>query len=440
VVVAHGDIHQLVTKGAPEQIIQVSTCYGNDCTFTDALKQDIINEYKALSNEGFRVLAVAEKRIPPEKQTYTKDDESEMTFLGFIAFLDPPKESTADTLEKLEKYGIKIKVLTGDNEIITQKIARDIRLPVLGVLMGTDIEHMTDEQLQLKAEETTIFARVSPDQKQRIIRALRAHGHVVGYLGDGINDAPPLKAADVGISVENAVDVAKDTADLILLKKSLDDLVAGVVEGRRTFANTLNYLMMSLSSNFGNMFSMAGASALLPFLPMTAPQILLNNLLYDMSQFTIPSDTVDETYMMRPRVLDINFLKHFMIVFGSVSSIFDFATFYVLTHVFGFTGGLFQTGWFLESMATQTFVIYVIRTRKIPFIQSSPSAPLALTTLGAVVASWVIVYAPFSSLFGFTALSWEPVVFIIGITAMYLLAVEFVKHWFYRTFTDPVQI
>ena len=420
--------HILIAKGAPEQVIEICPFYGKDKKPVDVtLREEILKEYETLSQDGFRVLGVAQKIVPENKSTYTKDDEKEMTFLGFIAFLDPPKESVTKTLKILEKNGIEIKILTGDNELV-----REISLPVKGVLKGEDTINLTDQELAIKAESTTIFARVSPEQKERIINALKSRGHVVGFLGDGINDAPSLKAADVGISVNNAVDVAKDAADLILLKKSLQNLIEGVAEGRKTFANTLKYLMMSLSSNFGNMFSMAGASVLLPFLPMTAPQILLNNLLYDSSQLAIPTDKVDESYMVKPRKFKIRFIKLFMVIFGPISSVFDFLTFFILLYIFHFGQSNFQTGWFLESIATQTFVVYIIRTKKIPFLQSSPSRSLVASTLLSVAIACAIVYLPVKKLFGFTSLQLLPIIAIISITITYLISIEVAKIWFYK--------
>jgi Mg2+-importing ATPase len=414
-------------------VIEICPFYGtNKQPITPALHDEILKEYETLSQDGFRVLGVAQKIISENKNTYSKDDEKEMTFLGFIAFLDPPKESVTKTLKILEKHGIEIKILTGDNELVTEKITREISLPVKGMMMGAEITSLTDQELAIKAENTTIFARVSPEQKERIINVLKSRGHVVGFLGDGINDAPSLKAADVGISVNNAVDVAKDAADLILLKKSLQNLIEGVAEGRRTFANTLKYLMMSLSSNFGNMFSMAGASVLLPFLPMTAPQILLNNLLYDSSQLAIPTDNVDESYMVKPRKFKIRFIKLFMVIFGPISSVFDFLTFFILLSVFHFGESAFQTGWFLESIATQTFVVYIIRTKKIPFLQSKPSASLVASTLFALGIACAIIYLPVKKLFGFTSLPLLPILAITSITVVYLLSVEIAKHWFYK--------
>ena len=433
VVVSLNDVHYLIAKGAPEQVIDACVSYGDDKTpLVDAVHDEILATYKSLSNDGFRLLGVAQKTISLTQKEYSKEDETGMTFLGFIAFFDPPKESVGDTLKRLEEYGVEIKILTGDNELVTQKVMQEISLPSKGILMGSDIEHLTDSALAAKVGDITVFARVSPDQKERIIHALRSHGHVVGYLGDGINDAPPLRAADVGISVNNAVDVAKDTADLILLEKSLETLIEGIAEGRKTFANTLKYLMMDLSSNFGNMFSMAGASALFTFLPMTAPQILLNNLLYDSSQLAIPTDNVDKSYMIKPRRFEIRFIKLFMFIFGPISSIFDFATFFILVGVYHFSGASFQTGWFLESIITQTLVVYVIRTKKIPFLESSPSRALVATTLGAVVVAWSIVYLPIHSLFGLEPLGISPVLSILGLTVIYLVMIEFAKRWFYR--------
>jgi Mg2+-importing ATPase len=433
IVVEKSGTHIMIAKGAPEQVIEICPFYGIDKKpITDSFRAQILKEYEILSQDGFRVLGVAQKIISDTKKTYSKEDEKEMIFLGFIAFLDPPKESVTKTLKILEKHGIEIKILTGDNELVTEKITREIFLPVKGIMLGADITNLTDQELAIKAEKTTIFARVTPEQKERIINVLKSREHVVGFLGDGINDAPSLKAADVGISVENAVDVAKDAADLILLKKSLQNLIEGVAEGRRTFANTLKYLMMSLSSNFGNMFSMAGASVLLPFLPMTAPQILLNNLLYDSSQLSIPTDRVDESYMIKPRKFKIRFIKLFMVIFGPISSIFDFLTFFILLSIFHFGENAFQTGWFLESIATQTFVVYIIRTKKIPFFQSRPSKMLVASTILAVGIASLIVYLPTGKLFGFTPLKLLPIVSIILITVVYLFFVEIAKRWFYK--------
>lgn len=422
----------LVTKGAPEEIIKICTYYEKpDKAMVFSIEEKIIKKYGELSKEGFRVLAVATKNIK-KKENYTREDENEMTFLGFIAFLDPAKISVTDTLRSLEKYGIEIKVITGDNDLVSQKIANDIQLPIKGIMTASELETMTDDVLRVKAEQTTIFTHVSPDQKKRIIMVLQSNGHVVGYLGDGINDAPSLKIADVGISVNNAVDVAKESADLILMNKSLEDLVQGVIDGRKTFVNTLKYLMMELSSNFGNMFSMAGASVFLPFLPMLPTQILFNNLVYDASQFAIPLDNVDQESIQKPIRFDIVFVKKFMFLFGWVSSLFDFTTFAILFGVLHFSEHAFQTGWFLESLTTQSIVIFLIRTKKIPFINSFPSTSLALSMVVAVFVGWSVTLLPIGKFFNFIPLPATTLLTITIIVAVYLVLVETSKRWFYK--------
>ncbi|HVU59504.1 MAG TPA: magnesium-translocating P-type ATPase [Candidatus Saccharimonadales bacterium] len=422
----------LITKGAPEQILKICTFHTTrERSMTDAGRAAAIRQYQALSRDGFRVLAVAARQLRTHER-YDAHDEAEMTLLGFIAFLDPAKKTVSGTLKRMRQNGIDIKILTGDNDLVTEKIARDIHLKIQGVLTGAEITKLDDPALAEKIEGTTIFARVDPEQKMRIIRLLQANGHVVGYMGDGINDAPSLRAADTGISVNNAVDIAKDTADLILVHKSLADLIEGVIEGRRTFANTVKYLKMALSSNFGNMFSMAGASLLLPFLPMLAPQILLNNLLYDSSQFALPLDTVDTDAIQRPQKLSIRALKRFMLVFGPLSSIFDFITFGVLYGVFHLTGGEFQTGWFVESIATQTFVIYILRTRHLPFVQSRPSWYLTGSTVLAVAAGCFVAYGGLGHFFHFSPLHTGVNLAVAGIVLAYLVAIQLAKGAFYR--------
>jgi Mg2+-importing ATPase len=426
----HGRI--LITKGAPEELLRACRFYrdGKKPLAGDTLAR-IHETYERLSREGFRVLGVAIKEIHEVKSVYGKNEERDMTFSGFIAFLDPAKKTVAETLKTLEEYGIEIKIITGDNDLVSKKIAADINLPLKGVLTDTEISGLSDDALRLKVEQTTIFARVSPDEKTRIIRLLQKNGHVVGYMGDGINDAPSLKAADVGISVNNAVDVAKESADFILIHKSLKDLVNGVIEGRKTFANTMKYLMMSLSSNFGNMFSMAGASLFIPFLPMLPTQILLNNLIYDTSQLTIPMDNVDREDIKNPRKLNIGFIKKFMLIFGPISSIFDIVTFFTLLFVFHLNESSFQTGWFLESLATQALVIYIIRSR-FSFFRSRPSLALVISTIAGVVVGWAIALSPFGGLFNFSVLPFS-VLFAIGlIVAAYLFTIEVVKRMVYR--------
>lgn len=422
----------LIAKGAPEELLRDCGFYTDDRTpFTEDIRKHVHGQYEELSKEGFRVLAVGIKKIHEMKEVYGKTEEHDMVFVGFIAFLDPAKKTVAETLDKLEEYGIEIKIITGDNDLVSQKIARDINLSVKGTLTGTELETLSDDALRIKAEGTTIFARVSPDQKTRIIRLLQKNKHVVGYMGDGINDAPALKAADVGISVNNAVDVAKESADIILIHKSLKDLVDGVIEGRKTFSNTMKYLMMSLSSNFGNMFSMAGASLFIPFLPMLPTQILLNNLMYDSSQLALSMDNVDIAEIKKPRKLDMGFIKKFMMVFGPLSSVFDIVTFLVLLLVFRFTESDFQTGWFLESLATQTLVIYMIRSR-FSFFKSKPSMALVISTLVAVGVGWGIAQSSLGAIFNFKPLSLLALATIGAIVSAYLAAVYFAKQWFYQ--------
>ncbi len=412
----------MITKGAPEEVLKI--CKGVKTT------AKIKKIYDQLSQDGYRVLGLATREVPLQKD-YTPVSETGMKFAGFMAFLDPPKASVSATLKRLESYGIEVKIVTGDNLLVTQKIAREIALPVKGILEGSEIEVMKDAKLAEVAERTTIFARVSPEQKMRIIKLLKGR-HVVGYMGDGINDAPPLWTADVGISVNNAVDVAKDTAQLILMHKSLADLTEGVVEGRKTFANTLKYLKMSLSSNFGNMFSMAGASLLLPFLPMLAPQILFNNLLYDSSQFAIPLDQVDPDDITHPHTLSLSSIKKFMWVFGPLSSLFDFATFGVLLLIFHLSAHQFQAGWFIESLATQTLVVYVIRTKKIPFIESRPASVLIFSTLAALIVGSVVALSRFGAVFEFSRLPALALVAVGLIVTVYLFSVQAVKQAFFK--------
>lgn len=423
----------MVTKGVPEEIFNIAKYYQSTADeFEGKIKTKANEIYESLSREGFRVLAVAKRVLSDSKKVYTKNDEKEMVFLGFIAFLDPPKTTVTKTLKIIEEYGVEIKILTGDNELVTQKVAQEIELKVKGLFKGDQVAAMDDAALEKAAEHATIFARLSPDQKKRIITILQKNGHVVGYLGDGINDAPSLKAADAGISVNNAVDVAKESADIILLRKSLRELINGVIEGRKTFANTIKYLMMNLSSNFGNMFSLAGASLLLPFLPMLPSQVLLNNLLYDSSQFAIPLDKVDREDIKKPRRWNINFIKKFMLVFGPVSSIYDFTTFFVLFYVFHLGASAFQTGWFLESLATQTLVVHIIRTRKLSFVKSWASKALFFSTFAVVIGSWLLVFSGFGRYFQFVFLNLWQSLAIVAIVVVYLINVEVVKKWFFR--------
>ncbi|TAM42942.1 magnesium-translocating P-type ATPase [bacterium] len=437
VVVEMDGLHRIIAKGAPEEIFKRCSKYvlDNDLIEMDQLVlADLREEYNSLSANGFRVLAVAYKDIENKKQAYSKDDEQDMVLKGYIAFLDPPKPTAKKTIEALRDLGIEFKVLTGDNELVTKKICADVGLDVKGLVTGEQVEKANDAELRELVKHTSVFARLSPLQKERVIRALQKNKHVVGYLGDGINDAPALKASDVGISVNNAVDIAKESADIILLQKSLFVLKDGVLEGRKTFGNILKYIKMGASSNFGNMLSMTGASLFLPFLPMLPIQILLNNFLYDLSQVAIPSDEVDKEYLLKERPWNINYIKKFIIFLGPVSSLFDFITFGVLLWVFHAHQPLFNTGWFLESLCTQTLVIYVIRTGKIPFIESKPSQFLMFTSVYIVTIGLVIPFTPLGRYFNFVT---PPPMFfaaLLIIVVVYLFTVQFVKSWFIRKY------
>lgn len=420
----------LVTKGAPEEIFKISSKYANPHkTLTNTLFKTIHHTYANLSQNGYRVLSVAVKEVK-EAESYSANDEKDLTFLGFLAFLDPPKKSVGETLDHMLKMGINIKIITGDNALVTEKITTDIGLPPAEILTGDEIAKFSMQKLISKVEATTIFARVNPEQKMQIIQALQSNGHVVGYMGDGINDAPSLRTADVGISVNNGTDVAKDAADFILLRKSLRELSEGVIEGRKTFSNTMKYLRMSLSSNFGNMFSMAGASLFLPFLPMRATQILLNNLLYDSSQFAIPLDNVDEIEVIKPHTLSIKEIKQFMWRYGLLSSIFDFITFAVLLLFFHAHDSLFQSGWFLESILTQVLVVFVIRTRLKPFKESKPASALIISAIIICFVALLAVIIPLA-MFHFSRLQPLQVLLLMSIVVIYLICAELIKQRFF---------
>lgn len=435
IVVAEDGEHLLVTKGAPEAIFPICTSYwheGKRKKLTNAVQAEATAQFASMSGDGFRVLAVASRPIKDEEFPYQPDDEQRMVFMGFIALLDPPKAGVKKTLQELKALGIDVKILTGDSLILTEKICRDLGLSITGTMTGEQLATLDEAEWRNAVQRTTIFARIDPEQKEKIVATISQTGQVVGFLGDGINDAPALKAADVGVSVNNAVDVAKETADIILLKHSLDVLKDGVLEGRKTFHNTMKYIMMGLSSNFGNMVSMTGASGFLPFLPMLPTQILLNNFLYDTSQLALSTDNVDEQDLQRPTVWDIKFIRRFMLVFGPISSLFDFLTFGLLLWVFKLTEGGFQTGWFIESIATQVFVIYIIRTKRWPFLQSRPSRPFFVNTFLAVLIAWVIPYTPLGAWFSLDRLPLLTVAALMGVVVVYLGLVQFVKSWFYR--------
>jgi P-type Mg2+ transporter len=434
VVVEDGD-RLIISKGAPEGIFDCCSLYsynGESHPFGAAERSKANKYYEELSGEGYRVLALAIKKIPKDKKIFRKEDECGLEFRGFIAFLDPPKVGVKKTLQGLEKAGIEIKVITGDNEFVARKICEEISLPIKGVMVGEEVKKLSFEALKRRVDKTTIFARFSPDDKNRVILALRANKHVVGYMGDGINDAPSLRTADVGISVNNAVDVAKEAADIVLIHKNLQILKEGVIEGRKVFGNTMKYIMMGLSSNFGNMFSAAGAVIFLPFLPMLPVQILLNNFIYDVSQLTIPTDNVDRDWVVKAKRWNIKFIKRFMLFIGPISSIFDFSTFFIFYYGFKVSEGVFQTAWFMESLMTQILVIHFIRTKKIPFLQSRPSLPLFLSTLLAVAIGWIIPFTPVGKFFGLVPLAPYMLLAIIGIVVVYLGLIEIGKRIFYK--------
>ncbi len=429
--------HRLIAKGAPEEVFKrCRRCEvdGEILELEDFILVDLKAEFDSLSAEGFRVLGVAYKEMDEKKDVYSRDDEHDLILKGYVAFLDPPKPSVKKTIEILNKLGIELKVLTGDNELVTKKICSEVGLDVKGLMTGDKIDQMSEKDLQERVKGVNVFARFSPLQKERIIRALRANKHIVGYLGDGINDAPALKAADVGISVNNAVDIAKESADMILLKKSLLVLQDGVKEGRKTFGNIIKYIKMGSSSNFGNMLSMSGASLVLPFLPMAPIQVLLNNFLYDLSQAAIPTDEVDREYILKPRPWDVHSIKRFMLIFGPISSLFDFITYAVLFFVFQSSEALFHTGWFLESLCTQTLVIYVIRTGKVPFLQSKPSRVLVLSSIFIVIAGLALPFSLLAGSFGFVAPPPTYFFALFTIVTVYLLAVQAGKVWFIKKY------
>jgi Mg2+-importing ATPase len=396
----------LLTKGAPEEIFRQCSQFeldGKLSPMDPGLMKGLRDEYANLSNDGFRVLAVAVKELPG-KQSCLKEDERDLVLKGYVAFLDPPKGTAAIAIQALHKHGVGVKILTGDNDLISRKVCRDVGLEPDPMLLGEAVEKMSDPELADAAEKATLFARLTPAHKQRIVRLLRSKGHVVGFMGDGINDAPALHAADIGISVDTAVDIAKESADLILLEKDLMVLDGGVIEGRKVFANILKYIRMGASSNFGNMFSVLGASAFLPFIPMAPIQILTNNMLYDFSQVPIPTDAVDEELVARPRPWDVREIKRFILCIGPISSIFDYTTFFVMLYLFKCwdpsRAPLFQTGWFVESLMTQTLIIHIIRTNKIPFLQSRASWSLTLTTLAIMAFGAWLPYSPLASSLG----------------------------------------
>jgi len=428
VVVEKSDKRTLICKGAPESIFSVCSEYemeGKALRFDDQSRKKCSDLFSSFSEKGLRVLAVAYGTVKDQK-SYTKEDEIRLILAGFLTFADEPLESAAAALKALARDGVQVKILTGDNELVARHVCEKVGLATDKIVLGDEIERITDSALAHVSETTNIFARVSPMQKNRILLALKTRGHVVGYLGDGINDAPSLRTADVGISVSSGTDVAKDAAEIVLLERSLSVLHNGILEGRKSFGNVMKYLLMGTSSNFGNMFSMAGAAIFLPFLPMLPTQILLNNFLYDLAQITIPTDNVDASFIRKPQHWDIKLIRNFMLVIGPISSIYDFLTFYVLIAYFHAADREFHTGWFVESLATQTAVVFVIRTVGNPF-KSRPSLALTATVIAVITVSVIIPFSPLGPILGFVPLPFNYFVFLAVATATYLLLVEVVK-------------
>jgi Mg2+-importing ATPase len=435
VLVERAAARRLVVKGAPEDVLRLCTHYQDPAGHTvalDAAAQARINAlFDSLGNDGFRVLGIAWRDVALDHPHAVVSDESALIFAGFAAFLDPPKASAGQAIHAMASKGVAVKILTGDNERVTRHVCAQLGVPVEGVLTGTELAALNDDALRARVESVNLFCRVNPAQKNRIILALKSRGHVVGYLGDGINDAPSLHTADVGISVDGAVDVAKQAAAMILLEHDLMVLHQGVLEGRRTFGNVMKYIMMATSSNFGNMFSMAAATLFLPFLPMLPLQILLNNLLYDVSELTLPLDHVDEEDLAQPRHWDMGFIRKFMLSIGPISSLFDFLTFYLLIRLFEAQEAMFRTGWFVESMATQVLVIFVIRTRRNPW-RSRPHRWLVLTSLAVVLTAMALPFTLLAPYLGFTPLPLAFFGLLVALVASYLVVVEKGKQWFYR--------
>ena len=454
VIIEYEDSHVMITKGSVEDVYSACGSYQLDdeiLPLIDVIKRDLMEEYERLSKVGYRVLAVAYKEFPMDKTVFGARDEGDLVLLGYLAFFDPPKDSAGKALAGLARMGVSIKILTGDNELVTKKICGDVGLNSENIFTSSQLAGMGEEEFLAAALKGNVFARLSPSQKEQIIASLQKAGHVVGFLGDGINDAPALNLADVGISVDTAVDVAKESADIILLEKNLMVLEDGITEGRRVFGNITKYIKMGASSNFGNMFSVVGGSYFLPFLPMAPIQILMNNLLYDISQTGIPMDKVDEDYLKKPKKWNIGNIKKFMLVVGPISSIFDYATYFLMLYFFGciafshsgtslldkaYLEKLFHTGWFVESLLTQTLIVYIIRTKKIPFIESTPSMSMVFATVMAVAIGIVLPYTRFADKLGFVPLPGMYWLWLTGFLLIYAVLTHNVKTWFYRKFGD----
>ena len=457
---------QMVTKGAVEEMLSIcayAECDGSVHPLTKEVRRRILKTVDELNEKGFRVLAIAQKSNPSPVESFGVKDECDMVLIGYLAFLDPPKESTADAIRALQAHGVTTKILTGDNDKVTRTICKQVGLEVRNMLLGSDLDGMTDEALARAAETTDVFAKLTPDQKSRVVSVLRGNGHTVGFMGDGINDAAAMKSADIGISVDTAVDVAKESADIILLEKDLMVLEQGIIEGRKTYANMMKYIKMTASSNFGNMFSVLAASALLPFLPMMSVHLIFLNLIYDLSCTAIPWDNVDEEFIAKPRKWDASSVGSFMIWIGPTSSIFDFTTYIFMYFVFcplfiskgilfndlaaHYSGaelaamqaryiGLFQAGWFVESMWSQTLVIHMIRTPKLPFLQSRASASVTLLTMTGIAVLTVIPFTAFGRVLGFVALPAAYFAYLIPCILLYMILATSLKKAYVRHYGE----
>lgn len=432
---------QIITKGAMEEVLTICSYAEFDGTvhrMTDEIKQKAITISEQMNKEGMRVLAVAQKSFIEKEHDFAVGDETEMVLIGYLAFLDPPKTSAANAIRQLHEHGVEVKVLSGDNEAIVKTIGRQVGINTSHSLTGMDIEKMTDDELKEHLPDTTLFSKLTPLQKTRIILLLQEQDNTVGFLGDGINDAAALRQSDVGISVDTAVDIAKESADIILLEKDLMVLEDGVIEGRKTFGNITKYIKMTASSNFGNMFSVLAASAFLPFLPMLPIHLLIQNLLYDISQTTIPFDRMDPEYLRKPRKWDASDLSRFMICIGPISSIFDIITYLVMWYAFGCNSPehqtLFQSGWFIEGLLSQTLIVHMIRTRKIPFIQSRATWPVMGLTFFIMAVGIVIPFTRFGASIGLMPLPLSYFPWLIGILLSYCALTQVVKVWYIKRF------
>lgn len=438
-----GSGHLLICKGAMEEVLSICSHVSfNDqqIPITAEITEKMMMLVNHMNADGLRVIAVAVKQTEPRDEAYSLKDEKDLVLVGYIGFLDPPKETARTAIKALKEMGVDVKVITGDNAAVTRKVCKDVGIKAHDIMLGTALDHLTDEELAEAAEKTTVFAKVNPLQKARIVRVLKSKGHTVGFMGDGINDAISLKEADVGISVDTAVDIAKESADIILLEKSLMVLEQGVIEGRRTFGNMIKYIKMTASSNFGNVFSVLVASAFLPFLPMLPLHLLIQNLFYDISQLSIPWDHMDKQYLQKPRKWDSNSVGRFMVFIGPISSIFDITTYALMWYVFSANSSasesLFQSGWFIEGLLSQTLIVHMIRTEKIPFIQSRASLPVLLLTTAIMITGIYIPFSGFGGSIGLQPLPMSYFPWLIATLLSYCVLTQLVKKWYIRKFGD----